>query len=55
MNKDLGTTILGGILAAGTAAQPVVEAANGNWNTQTITGLVMSVVFAVFGFFTNKQ
>ena len=54
MNKDLGTTILGGIIAAATAADPVVQVAQGNWDLQHIFQLVSAVGIAVFGFFTNK-
>ena len=54
MNKDLGTTILGGIVAAGTGAMPIVQMAQGDWNAMNIFQLVSAVAMAVFGFFTNK-
>lgn len=54
MNKDLGTTILGGIIAASTAAMPVVEVAQGTWDIAHIFQLVSAIGIAVLGFFTNK-
>ena len=55
MNKDVGTTILGGIIAASTAAMPVVEVAQGTWDFQNIFQLVSAIAIAVFGFFTNRE
>lgn len=55
MNKDLGTTILGGIIAASTAAMPVVEVTHGAWNAGSILQLVSAIGIAIFGFFTNKE
>ncbi len=55
MNKDLGTTILGGITAAATAAGPVVQMANGSWNATSIFQLVAAIGLGLLGFFTNKQ
>ena len=54
MNKDLGTTILGGIIAAATAAEPVVMVTQGDWNFASVFQLVSAIGIAVFGFFTNK-
>lgn len=54
MNKDLGTTILGGIVAAATGAMPVVEVTQGNWNGNTISQLVAAIGIALFGWMTNK-
>ena len=54
LNKDLATTILGLIIAAATAAMPIVEVAQGVWNATTIWQLVSAVGIAVFGYFTNK-
>ena len=53
-NTDLGTTILGGIVAAATGAMPVVQFAQGDWNGQTITQLIAAIGIAILGFFTNK-
>jgi len=55
MNKDTLTTVLGGTMAALTAAQPVINAAQGSLHQQDYVSLLMAVVMAVFGFFTNKQ
>lgn len=54
LNKDLATTILGLIIAAATAAMPIVEVAQGTWTSTTIWQLVSAVGIAVFGYFTNK-
>ena len=54
-NTDLATTVIGGLLAAGTAAQPVLQAVDGSLNTQNWLQLATAVLFAVFGFFSNKQ
>ena len=54
ISKDLATTILGGVLAAGTAAQPVLNATQGSMHQGDYGQLVMAVVMALFGFFTNK-
>jgi len=53
-NKDLATTILGGILAAGTAAQPVMNSVEGSMHQADYLQLAMAVVMAIFGYFTNK-
>lgn len=53
--KDIVTTVLGGVLAAGTAAQPIMIAAGEQSLHQAdYMQLVMAVVMAVFGYFTNK-
>lgn len=54
-NTDLATTVIGGLLAAGTAAQPILSAVDGSLNTQNWLQLATAVLFAVFGFFSNKQ
>lgn len=54
-NTDTATTILGGLIAAGTAAQPVIATVEGSLNTQNWFQLATAVLFAVFGFFSNKQ
>lgn len=53
-NTDLGTTIIGGIVAAATAAEPVVSVVQGDWDFTNIFKLVSAIGIAVFGFFTNK-
>ena len=53
-NTDLGTTILGGITAAATAAGPIVQVAQGDWGVQNIFQLVTAIGIALLGFFTNK-
>ena len=55
MNGDKITTVLGASMAALTAAQPVVNAVQGSLHQQDYVQLIMAVVMAVFGFFTNKQ
>ena len=55
MDKDLATTILGGVMAAVTAAQPAIAASNGNFNTANILQLLFAVAMGIFGFFTNKK
>ena len=54
-NTDLATTVIGGLLAAGTAAQPIIATVDGSFNTQNWLQLATAVLFAVFGFFSNKQ
>ena len=52
--KDLATTILGGVLAAGTAAQPIMNGVEGSMHQADYMQLTMAVVMAIFGYFTNK-
>jgi hypothetical protein len=54
MGKDLGTTILGGIMGAATAAMPVVEMAQGTWDATDIFKLVSAVGMFLFGFITHR-
>lgn len=54
ISKDVATTVLGGLIAAGTAAQPVINVVEGSFNQQDWVKLATAVFFAVFGFFTNK-
>lgn len=54
MNKDLGTTVIGGIIAAATAAEPVIMVTQGDWTIASIFQLISAVGIAVLGFFTNK-
>lgn len=55
MNKDLGTTILGGIIAAATAAEPVVSTVQGDWDPANIFKLIAAIGISVFGWMTNKS
>lgn len=54
ISKDLATTVLGGVAAAITAASPVMSASTGSMQKNDWVQLAMAVIFAVFGFFTNK-
>ena len=54
MTKDTMTTVLGGLLAVGTAAQPVMASVEGTFHAQNWFQLVTAVLFAAFGYFTNK-
>ncbi len=56
MDKDKLTTILGGVGAAVTAAQPVINGVTtGSLHQQDYFQLVFAVIMGVFGFFTNKK
>lgn len=55
MNKDVLTTVLGGLAAATAAAQPVISAAEGSLHKQDYFQLVFAVLMAVFSYFTNKK
>lgn len=55
MTKDTVTTVLGAGIAAATAAQPVINAVGGSFHQQDWLQLATAVIFAVFGFFTNKK
>ena len=55
MNKDMATTILGGIGAAVTAAEPVLNASSGTMHQGDYVQLAMAVVMALFGWFTNRK
>lgn len=53
---DLVTTVLGGFIAAGTAAQPVLTSvAGGSLHANDWLQLATAIVFALFGWATNKQ
>lgn len=54
MDKDKLTTILGGALAAGTAAMPVINATQGSFKQSDWISLIMAVVFAISGWAQNK-
>lgn len=53
-NTDLGTTIIGGVIAAATAAEPVIQVTQGAWDFQNIFQLVSAIGIALLGFLTNK-
>jgi hypothetical protein len=55
MNKDSMTTILGGTIAALTAAQPVLNAASGSLHQGDYVQLAMAVLISIFGWFTNRK
>lgn len=54
MSKDTLTTVLGGILAVGQAAEPVVSAVDGTFGSSDWIKLAVAIVTAIFGWFTNK-
>lgn len=56
MSKDKLTTLLGALVGAATAAQPVVDslAPGGSLHGADYVKLAMAVVFTAWGFFTNK-
>jgi len=55
-NRDTLTTVLGGIGAVLTAAQPVIATTQGTHiDSKGIIQIVLAAVFALFGFFTNRD
>lgn len=52
--KDIATTILGGVMAAGMAAQPVLNGVSGSLHQADYMQLIMAVAMGIFGFFTNR-
>lgn len=54
MSKDTITTILGAGIAVATSVEPAISAANGTFDTSDITKIVIAIVTALLGFFTNK-
>lgn len=56
-DKDLLTTIAGGMLAIGTAIQPIANSIQPgtSLHTQDYVQLIMAVVFAILGWATNKK
>ena len=56
-DTDVLTTVIGGVGAAVTAAQPVLTAVQpgSSMHTQDWLQLAMAVIFGIFGFFTNKK
>jgi hypothetical protein len=55
MKSDKITSIVGAVGAAATAAQPVLHGVEGSLHSGDYFQLVSAVLFAVLGFFTNKQ
>ena len=55
MNPDKVTTVIGAVVAAGTAAQPVMNAVQGSMHQADWMQLLASVAMAIFGYFTNKH
>jgi hypothetical protein len=54
-DTDTITTLLGGAAAAAAAAGPVLNGVKGSMHAQDWTQLVMAVLFAALGYFTNKR
>lgn len=54
VSRDTITTIIGAVVAAGTAATPVLNATQGSMHQGDYIQLVTAVFLAVFGWFTNK-
>ena len=54
IGKDTATTVLGLVMAAGTAAQPAMNAVDGSFHQADWIKLGTAVIMAIFGFFTNK-
>lgn len=56
MNSDRMTTAIGALMAAGTAATPILTTVQGGSLKQgDWLQLAMAVMISVFGYFTNKQ
>lgn len=55
INKDTATTVLGIVIAGATAAQPILNAAQGSLHSQDYLSLLTSVIIAIFGWLTNKK
>lgn len=57
MNSDLATTISGGVVAAGMAANTILGQlpAGTSMHLQDYISLGMSIAMALWGFFTNRQ
>lgn len=53
-DTDKITTAVGALMAAGTAAQPVLNGVQGSMHSGDWIQLGVAVLMAVFGFFTNK-
>lgn len=53
-NKDIITTVLGGVIGAGVAAQPVVNAVEGSFHTADFVRLFVALAIWANGYFTNK-
>lgn len=55
INSDILTTAGGVVLATLTASQPIVAAVDGSFKQGDWVKLILAIVFAVQGFFTNRQ
>jgi len=53
MNANTAATVVGAVVAAATAAEPVLSATQGSMNSGDYVNLVTSVVMALFGWFTR--
>ena len=54
IGKDVITTALGAVMAAGMSAQPIINASSGTFHQADWIQLAVAIATAVFGFFTNK-
>ena len=55
LNTDTVTTGIGLVLAAGTAAQPVLAGVAGSMHQGDWIQLVIAIGLAIQGYFTNKK
>ena len=55
MNASTVATLIGGAVAAATAAQPVLNGVQGSLHTQDYFSLSTAVVMALFGWFTKMK
>lgn len=53
MNASAAATVVGVVVAAATAAEPVLSATQGSMNSGDWTQLTTAVVMALFGWFTR--
>lgn len=53
MNANTAATMVGGILAAGAAAEPVLNGVQGSLNSQDWMQLAFAVGTALFGWFSR--
>ena len=54
INSDVVTTVLGATVAAIVAAQPAVNAVGGSFGQDDLIKVILAVVTALWGFFTNR-
>lgn len=55
MNADTKATIAGAILAAATAAQPMVAAIEGQFTAKDAAMILLAVVIAAFGYLVKVK